>query len=52
MYKGWDLTYSAARPVIGQWEAERFGVVISAGSEDAIKRMVDTRIAERPPTGD
>ncbi len=47
-YRGWTLSYCASRPVTGIWEADRFGVVVSAGSLEAIKRVVDRRITDYP----
>jgi len=43
-YRGWLITYSAARPVTGKWRAERAGVGMGAGSEDALYRMINTRV--------
>ena len=45
-YRGWAISYSAARPVTGQWRAERFGVGMCAGTRDALIRMIDTRADE------
>lgn len=42
-YKGWTISYSAARPITGQWRAVRHGVSISAGTRAALLRMIDTR---------
>jgi hypothetical protein len=52
VYNGWTLTYDRSRPVTGVWQAERFGVVLSASSLPAIKRIVDRRIRDYPPHGD
>ena len=51
-HRGWSLSCSKLRPVTGIWVAERRGVTMCAGTEEAIKRMVDTRVCEWPPTGD
>jgi len=50
-YRGWKITYDEGRPITGRYEAESFGVGLSAGSLDALKRMVDTRIRDYPPNG-
>ena len=44
---GWSITYSAARPVTGQWRAARFGVGMCANSREALIRMIDVNNAER-----
>lgn len=46
-YRGWHTTYSEARPVTGRWRAERFGVGLSAGSRDALLRMIDQKVEEQ-----
>ena len=46
-YRGWTITYSAARPVTGLWRAEQFGVGMCAGTEAALKRMIDVKVTER-----
>ena len=45
-YKGWCITYNEARPVIGRWKAERYGVSICAGKEEVLKDMIDQRIKD------
>ena len=51
VYRGWKLSHCVSRPVTGVWVAESFGVELSAGSEDAIKRIVDQRIKDYPQDG-
>ena len=48
MYRGYAVTFNRTRPVTGQWRAERFGVGMCAGSEDALRRMVDQKLADHP----
>lgn len=50
-YRGWQITFSELRPVTSRFVAQSKGVELNAGSEDAIHRMVDTRIREYPPDG-
>jgi len=45
-YNGWTIRYYPAAPVTGRWSAIRFGVSICAGTEEALKRMIDQRIYE------
>lgn len=42
-YRGWNISYSASRPVTGTFVAERHGVTLSASSRVSIERMVDQR---------
>lgn len=41
--QGWHITYDRDRPVTGVWRAERFGVGMCAGNQEAIVRMVETK---------
>ncbi len=47
VYRGWTVTTSPTRPVTGTWRAERHGVGMCAGTYEALKRMIDTRIEEK-----
>ena len=49
-WRGWKVTSDERRPETGRREGERFGVVVSAGSLDALIRIIETRIKERPST--
>ena len=42
-YRGWSYNFDRYRPVTGQWRAEQHGVSMCAGSEDALKRMIDSK---------
>lgn len=46
VYNLWKITYDEKRPETGKYVAERFGVTMCANSEDAIKRMIDTKNKE------
>jgi hypothetical protein len=50
-YMGWRISFAKSRPVTGTWAAESFGIRLSAGSEEAVKRMVNNRISQYPPDG-
>lgn len=43
-YRGYSVCYNPKAPVTGTWSAARFGVSLCAGSEDALKKMIDQRI--------
>ena len=43
-YRGWDYAHFPDNPVTGQWCATRFGVAMSAGSEEQLQRMIDQRV--------
>jgi len=48
-YLGWSITdepYPGARPVTGKWRAERYGVGLSAGSYEALIRMIEVKEKE------
>jgi hypothetical protein len=46
-YRGWSISFSDARPVTGKWRAERHGVGMGAGTEDALYRMIDAKVADK-----
>lgn len=50
-YRGWHLSYSDSRPVTGKYVAQSYGVELSAGSLEALCRMVDQRIRDYPGDG-
>ena len=50
-YRGWTIAFGENLPLTGRWTTVSFGVVMCAGTEEAIKRMIDTRIREYPPNG-
>lgn len=53
-YRGYEITFNRDRPATGRWRGERFGVGMCAGTEEALFKMIDTRIAEaqaRRPDG-
>lgn len=43
IYGGWKYSYNHSLPVTGRWRAERFGVGMCAGTEEALKRMIDAK---------
>ncbi len=45
-YNGWKISYGSFAPVTGRWAAARFGVGLCAGTDDALKRMIDRKNAE------
>ena len=45
-YRGWKISHNPARPITGQWRAERHGVGLCAGDRDALLRMIDAKIAQ------
>lgn len=51
-YRGWNIDYHSTRPATGLWQAERYGVTLSAHSFDAVKKLVDQRIKTYLPYGD
>lgn len=51
VYRGWEITYNDRRPVTGVFVAESHGVAMSAGTRDAIFRMIDQRIKDYPANG-
>lgn len=43
-YRGWDYAHFPDNPITGRWCATRFGVGMSAGTEEQLKRMIDQRV--------
>lgn len=50
-YRGYVVRFGPAAPVTGRWTASRFGVFICAGTEDALKKMIDQRICDAQNSG-
>lgn len=48
IYRTWRISYSASRPVTGTFVAEKYGVTLSANSEELLHRMLDTRAIDYP----
>lgn len=46
LYRGWRISYGRNRPVTGLYKAERYGVEMGAGTEEALRRMIDTKVDE------
>lgn len=46
-YRGWNYDFNSNRPVTGTWHANRFGVGMSANSEEALRGMIDAKIEEQ-----
>jgi len=51
IHRGYWITYDASRPITGRWRAVRFGVSVCAGTEDAVKRIIDQRIYDAQNSG-
>lgn len=45
-YKGYKVFHNRYWPTTGRWRAERFGVGMNAGTEQALYRMIDTKVKE------
>ncbi len=43
MYNGWRISYCGGAPVTGRWYALRFGVRMSANTEEQLRTMIDNR---------
>lgn len=50
-YKGWIIEFCKWMPVTGKWVAFSRGIRMCAGTEDAIKRIIDQRIKDYPNDG-
>jgi hypothetical protein len=46
VYRGWTYGYDAGAPVTGRWRATRHGVGVCASTEEALKRLIDFKVAE------
>jgi hypothetical protein len=42
-YKGWLYGYYPNAPETSKWQATRFGVGLNAGTEEAIRRLIDLK---------
>jgi len=51
LYRGWEIYQDFSAPITGRWKAIQFGVRMGASTEEAVKRMVDNKIAEREAAG-
>lgn len=45
-YRGWEIGRGPDHPATGRWRARRFGVGMSAGTEEQLRRMIDARVTD------
>jgi hypothetical protein len=51
IYNGWHVYHDPTAPVDRAYRAERWGTGISAGTLDAIRRLVDDKVSEAAARG-